>query len=119
PAPVSRKFQAGLGALQTDGHAFLVGQLRPANAANKGAAEANSVVDAGKVLQFAQPRNASRQSHGGGADRKADAQAGNPERIVAPAIGQHTATSTGTHDETGLGEYDADITRSLCVRWPR
>src|SRR3954469_11518963 len=82
PAPVGRKSEAGLGALKRNRHTFLVGQLHPAKATNKSAAGADSVVGAGKVLQFAQVRNASCQSHGRSTGRKAEAQTGGPEWIV-------------------------------------
>ena len=60
---LASKFHAALGALQRDRHASRVRQLDPSKASNKGAAGANSVVAAGKILQFTQPRNPSRQPH--------------------------------------------------------
>src|SRR5712664_1483911 len=113
PAPVGSKFQTGLEPLKRDDHAFVVGQLHAAKATNQSAAGANGGVGAGKIFQFTQSRNASRQSHRRCSDRDAKAQTGNPERIVATAIRQDTAPSTGTHDQACLREYDADVTPEL------
>jgi hypothetical protein len=119
PAPVGRKFQAGLEPLKRDDHAFLVSQLHAAEAADQRTAGANGVIDTGKVLQFTQSRNASGQPHGRGADRDAEAEAGNLERIVSTTIRQHTASAAGTHNQACLGEYHADRARRLCVGWHR
>ena len=112
-----RKLDADLAAGELQDHALFILQLyAPGSSCHRttGADRGVSTLDIGRDVT--QVQGAPSQLGGGGADREAHAHPRRHEPVVSAATGQYAVATADAHNESALGEDDADRA-GLGSRW--